>query len=103
MEELEIPKHKKNTQSDVSKSKLKSNHKHTYVPCKFSTHTGWSWRKEPMIEYGTYCTICGKIGEKKWLMSTEDVAEWESENAAAPTFELPDLMSKNVFENLKKL
>ena len=103
MEELEIPKYKKNTKSSVSKSSQKSNHKHLYVPCKFSTCTGWSWRKEPLIEYGTYCTICGKIGEKKWLMSEKDVAEWKAENAAAPTFELSGLMVKNVFEKNKKL
>ena len=36
-------------------------------------------------------------------MSEKDVAEWNSENAAAPTFELPDLMSKNIFEKNKKI
>jgi hypothetical protein len=103
MEELEIPKYKKNTKSNVSKSNQKSKHKHLYVPCKFSTYTGWAWRKEPLIEYGTYCTICGKIGEKKWFMYEKDLAEWKVKNAEAPTFELSEFTAKNVFEKNKKL
>ena len=57
----EIEKYRKSTESNVSKSKKKSRHKHQYEECliqyKFK-------RDEDRIHLGlsSYCTICGKLG-----------------------------------------
>ena len=57
--ENDIPKHKKKKQSSTSKSKDKSNHKHEYADCVFiMADYGW-----PHV--GTYCKLCGKIGDMK--------------------------------------
>ena len=55
IDKSEIPKHKKKKQSSSSKSKNKSKHKHEYTECLF-IEKGHPHR-------GTYCTICGKIGD----------------------------------------
>ena len=55
IEKTEVPKHKKKTKSSTSKSSNKSKHKHEYTECLF-IEKGHPHR-------GTYCTICGKIGD----------------------------------------
>ncbi len=63
IETQEIGKYRKKKDSNKSKSKEKSNHKHDYKECllrmpfsndKTKFHT----------EVCSYCSICGKIGEK---------------------------------------
>lgn len=51
----EIPKYKKKTKSSTSKSSNKSKHKHEYIECLFI--------KKEHPHRGTYCSICGKIGD----------------------------------------
>ena len=51
----EVPKYIKKKESSVSKSKMKSKHKHEYVDCLFV--------KNGYPHKGTYCKICGKIGD----------------------------------------
>ena len=51
--ESDIPKHKKKTKSSTSKSKSKSKHKHKYIECLLI---------DEHPHHGTYCKICGKIG-----------------------------------------
>lgn len=58
----EIPKYRKSTESDISKSNRKAKHKHHYEECliqhKFS-------RNESIVtSLYSYCTICGKIGDR---------------------------------------
>lgn len=65
IQENEIPKYLKSTESNISKSNRKSKHKHHYEECliqydstfvgKINRHTGLT----------RYCTICGKIGSVK--------------------------------------
>lgn len=50
--------------SNVSKSKSKSNHKHKYSPCLLHI----AHAKTFFIARGTYCSVCGKIGECKTNM-----------------------------------
>ena len=51
----EVPKHKKRKQSSTSKSSNKAKHKHEYKECLFIN------KEHP--HRGTYCTICGKVGD----------------------------------------
>lgn len=51
----EIPKYKKKTKSSISKSSIKSKHKHEYKECLFV--------KDGRPYKGTYCTICGKVDD----------------------------------------
>lgn len=58
----EIPKNRKSTESNISKSNRKAKHKHHYEECliqhKFS-------RSESIItSLYSYCIICGKIGDR---------------------------------------
>lgn len=59
--ENEIPKYKKKS----NKTTKKSNHRHDYIDCllldKSSNH----------YHASQYCSICGKIGETKFLESEE--------------------------------
>ena len=64
----EIPKYIKKKESSVSKSKEKSNHKHEYVDCLFIIN------KDNRPHKGTYCRICGKIGD----ISFFELEEFES-------------------------
>ena len=57
--ENNISKHKKKKESSVSKSSVKSKHKHEYVECLFINN------ETP--HRGTCCKICGKIGEVRWF------------------------------------
>lgn len=54
-EQSEVPKHRKKTKSSTSKSTNKSKHKHEYIECLFIKGNYPHW--------GTYCTICGKVGD----------------------------------------
>ena len=54
--EDEIPKHIKRKKSNVSSSKSKSNHKHTYVNALFIN-------ADEKVYKGRYCSICGKIND----------------------------------------
>ena len=57
--ENHISRHQKKKDSSVSKSNVKSKHKHEYVECLF-INNGTPHR-------GTHCKICGKIGEVRWF------------------------------------
>jgi hypothetical protein len=90
----EIPKHKKNTKSNISKSSKKSNHKHLYKKCIFHIKVDWFWKKEGYTkEYGEYCTVCGKVGNIiSFLSSPERIQPWKDLEAKdeLETFELSD-------------
>ena len=85
----EIPKHRKNTKSNVSKSVKKSKHKHSYKPCRFKVKVDWHWRPEGyIIEYGYYCSICGKIGDIVSFLNTEKLKEFKTNEQELETFQL---------------
>lgn len=59
--ENEELKYKKKKPSNVSKSKEKSNHKHLYQKCVIYN--------DRHVTTAEYCTICGKISNKAFLLS----------------------------------
>ena len=65
--ESEIPKYLKQKESNVSKSKKKSKHKHYYEECliQYNMKIGLINKSSILItSLGSYCTICGKIGDR---------------------------------------
>ena len=62
IQENEIPKYLKPTESNISKSNRKSKHKHHYNECLIQYHLPRSTRT--YISLYSYCIICGKIGDK---------------------------------------
>ena len=69
--EQEIPKYLKQKESNISKANKKSKHKHQYEECllqyrlnfKFNAFTQ-EQKDKINTSLSSYCTICGKIGEK---------------------------------------
>lgn len=64
MNEDEIGKYKKKKESNISKSKRKSNHKHEYKDCLLI-------EKENKPHKSKYCVICGKIDDVKFFETTK--------------------------------
>lgn len=71
IQENEIPKYLKSTESDVSKSNRKSKHKHQYEECliqyqwNFKSNVFTQEEKERIrTSLCSYCTICGKISDR---------------------------------------
>ena len=65
--ESEIPKYLKQKESNISKSKKKSKHKHYYEECLIQYNMKIGLINKPSIlitSLGSYCTICGKIGDR---------------------------------------
>ena len=62
IQENEIPKYLKQKESDVSKARKKSKHKHQYEECLIQHH--FKGLDGIYTSLRSYCTICGKIGEK---------------------------------------
>ena len=69
IQENEIPKHFKSTESNISKSNRKSKHKHHYEECLIQNK--WNFKSNAFTQeekecihtsLSSYCTICGKIG-----------------------------------------
>lgn len=66
--EQEVPKYKKPTDSNISKSNRKSKHKHQYEECllqyNFAYNDYTNNRTNTSTHLGSYCIICGKIGDR---------------------------------------
>ena len=63
----EIPKYLKQKESNVSKVKKKSKHKHQYEKCLIQYNMKIELINKPttlITSLGSYCTICGKIGDR---------------------------------------
>lgn len=61
--EAEIPKYLKQKESNVSKAKKKSKHKHQYEECLIQYECNFG-HKYIITSLKSYCTICGKIGDR---------------------------------------
>ena len=96
MVDTEITRYKKKKQSSTSHASKKSDHKHSYSKCKLVIDTAWSWKHEPLVELGSYCTICGKIGDRLFLFDEAKAKSFDEENPNAPVFNLSDYFSKFV-------
>lgn len=65
MQENEIPKYLKSTESNISKSNRKSKHKHHYEECLIQYDSTFVEKINRHTRLTGYCTICGKIGSVK--------------------------------------
>ena len=64
IQENEIPKYLKSTESNISKSNRKSKHKHHYEECLIQYRSTFAGKTCLNTGLYTYCTICGKINER---------------------------------------
>ena len=64
IQENEIPKYLKSTESNISKSNRKSKHKHQYEECLIQYRFTFIGKTRLNTGLYTYCTICGKINER---------------------------------------
>ena len=64
IQENEIPKYLKSTESNISKSNRKSKHKHHYEECLIQYRFTFAGKTHLNTGLYTYCTICGKINER---------------------------------------
>lgn len=62
--EIEIPKYLKQRESNISKAKKKSKHKHHYEECLIQHQFSFAGKTSIHTQLCSYCTICGKIGDK---------------------------------------
>ena len=61
----EIPKHKKNTGSNISDSAKKTKHKHHYEECLIQYNFSFPGKESHVTtDLQSYCIICGKIGNR---------------------------------------
>ena len=87
----EEPKYKSKKESSVSHSAIKSKHKHVYAPCKFAYSQTYAIPgSEPktyhFTDSGTYCIICGKIGQRSMHYREDYKKQFDIDNPNAPTF-----------------
>ena len=61
--ENDVPKHRKSKESNTSKSRRKSKHKHQYKDCLIQYRLKFLSEDTVHITLGSYCTVCGKIGK----------------------------------------
>lgn len=64
IQENEIPKYLKSTESNISKSNRKSKYKHHYEECLIQNKSTFAGKTHLNTGLYTYCTICGKINER---------------------------------------
>lgn len=64
IQENEIPKYLKSTESNISKSNRKSKHKHQYEECIIRYKFSFMEKDNLHTELSSYCSICGKIGNR---------------------------------------
>lgn len=64
MDEQEIPKYKKSTESNISKSNRKAKHKHQYKECLIQYPISFAGKDRIQTHLCSYCIICGKIGDR---------------------------------------
>lgn len=64
IQENEIPKYLKPTESNISKSNRKSKHKHQYEECLIQHPFSFAGKINIHTQLCSYCTICGKISDR---------------------------------------
>ena len=60
----EVEKYKKQTESNISKSNRKSKHKHQYNECLIQYNFNFTGKIHITTCLRSYCIICGKIGDR---------------------------------------
>lgn len=78
--EFEIPKYLKVKESNISKSNRKSKHKHHYEECLIQYEFAFTGKHHLYTSLHTYCTICGKIGDRLKDSIVKDFTKSELHN-----------------------
>ena len=93
----EVPRYRKRAQKHGSK---KSDHKHSYSKCvfeygvySFDRRRGHILGDKTAFGIGTYCTVCGKIGEVNFVNAWEEL---NPETRTLPYFRIQDCFQKKV-------
>ena len=95
MFEEDIIRHRKKKPSHTSKSKVKSNHKHSYTPAIFEKIETYSFPNSSdkvftVRSYGQYCSLCGKIGENLCFFDSKKIEQFKIDNPNAPIIIVED-------------
>lgn len=95
----EESKYKSKKESSISHSSARSNHKHMYNACKFrysQTYPipGKDAKTYTFTDTGKYCSICGKISDRKMLHTEDSMKKFDLENPDAPIFEVTGYLDK---------
>ncbi len=61
MQDDEVGRYRKQTESNISKSNRKSKHKHQYNECLIQYESTFAGKETGLY---SYCTLCGKIGDR---------------------------------------
>lgn len=80
MDEQEIPKYKKSTESNISKSNRKAKHKHKYKECLIQYPISFAGKDRIQTYLCSYCIICGKIGDRVKNSIVKDYIKSELHN-----------------------
>lgn len=64
MQDDEVGKYRKQTESNISKSNRKSKHKHQYSECLIQYNFNFTGKIHITTCLRSYCIICGKIGDR---------------------------------------
>lgn len=106
----DVPRHRKRSNK---KTPTKSDHKHEYANCVYDVPTlrfeqSRGFLPTTRTAIGTYCTICGKVGDvysRSWFSqvntwppqwSNEAMQEFDEETRTLPRFKLDDIFQKKV-------
>lgn len=90
MFEDDVVRHRRKKPSHISKSNVKSNHKHSYVHAIFE-HTehydipDQESRDVTFKVYGCYCSVCGKLGKCINFFDSNKIDEFKKQHPNAPT------------------
>lgn len=97
MQDDEIGKYKKQTESNISKSNRKSKHKHQYNECLIQYESTFAGKTHiNTILYG-YCSICGKIGSVKNGKYKTELKQLERQKQDNSNF-LIDISEEEIYE-----
>ena len=106
----DVPKHKKKSKKKPPK---KAKHKHEYVPCVLWRNSlvldkahGFQYTGEPSKVIGTYCPICGKIGDHydwSWMIEIEDPAYENHPNIKRRFYDWNDEAKKQFDEDTRTI
>lgn len=102
-DDQEVSKYIKKRESNISKIKKKSNHKHIYKPCLITYKNRYFKNPNNSILFkGDYCIVCGKIYDTHCLLDDSGLSgtledkEILEKNKKLPFFKDIDIWSKYV-------
>ena len=97
----DIAKYRAKKPSSTSKYSSKAKHKHTYEPCILRYYFNYDCPGKPkrvkeIKDHGTYCTICGKIGDWISFLDSKKIEQFNKDYPDAPVFNVEGYRDKFV-------